>query len=199
MLKLFIFDMGGVMIRDFHIAPALFKFLNLKVKSFKELGSEVEEALKEHSRGNISEEEFWKFFNEHTSLNVDYTKESLLGKFFTPVLDLPTVEVVKDLKSKGYRVVCGTNVIDAHYCIHEKLRQYDVFEAVYPSHKLHIAKPDSAFYLEICKREKVSPQEAFFTDDLAENVEKAKSVGLTGCVYHDALQLKDELIGLKAL
>lgn len=207
MIKLCIFDMGGVMVRDFHIAPELMPYLGYSDASligkdsysFSDISPVISEALNSHSTGDISEEEFWKIYEKETNKKVPESEGSLLGKFFHPVLDQATVDVVNDLKKKGIKVVCGTNVIDIHYKIHNQLHQYDVFDKVYPSHLMRKRKPNPEFWLEILEKEGVKPEEAFFTDDLESNVKASEKLGIHAHVYTDAGPLRKELKRLEVL
>lgn len=199
MIELCIFDMGGVLIRDFHIAPRLLPFLGCSESSFAEISPAISEALKNHSRGLIDEPAFWEQYRTIVGRALPETDESLLGKFFTPVLDPATVDILRGLKAHGMRVVCGTNVIDAHYDIHMALKQYDIFDHVYASHLIHIAKPDGDFYRYICEQEHVSPENAFFTDDMEANVVSARQEGLAAFLYTDAKHLGEQLGSLGVL
>jgi putative hydrolase of the HAD superfamily len=196
MIKRCIFDMGGVMVRDFHMAPELFPFLGCRESSFAEIDPRLNDGLVRHSRGEISEEEFWKLYVEISGRKIPPHDEELFGKFFHPQMDDPTVQIVKDLKAAGMRVVAGTNVIDAHYKIHQKLGQYAVFDKVYASHLMGIAKPDPAFYEYILKAEEIQAPEAFFTDDTAENAAAASRAGLKAFVYTGAGALRKQLQAL---
>lgn len=59
----------------------------------------------------------------------------------------------------------------------------EVFDAVLYSHEEGLEKPDPAFYELACERLGVSPAEAVFVDDLVENVEGARAVGMTGVLF----------------
>lgn len=193
MIKICMFDMGGVIIRDFHVAPKLLPFLGRPETQIGDISPEVRRALHQHSKGLIGEVKFWKTYQHSTSMTIPSGETSLLGKFFTPVLDEPTIEVIEELKRRKYRVICGTNVIDAHFGIHNELQQYDIFDQVYASHLMHLAKPDGTFYQYILERENVAPYEMFFTDDMQENVLSARNEGLLAYTYTDAQNLRIQL------
>ena len=193
MIKCCIFDMGGVMIRDYHMEPELMPFLGLNDRSFAAVDLRFREALRRHSRGEIKEDGFWSYYSEITGKAVPPHEGSLLGKFFHPVLDQPTVQTAMELKASGMRVVCGTNVIDAHYGIHMKLNQYAVFDKVYASHLMGTVKPESTFYAYMLKEEGITAGEAFFTDDMAENVDAASASGLNAFLYTGADSLREHL------
>jgi putative hydrolase of the HAD superfamily len=188
------FDMGGVIIRDFQVAPKLLPFLGREETQIGDISPEVKMALRQHSKGLIGETEFWKTYQHSTSMAIPPGEKSLLGKFFTPVLDAPTIEVIEELKRRKYRVICGTNVIDAHFRIHNELHQYDIFDQVYASHHMHLAKPEGTFYQYILEMENVSPHEMFFTDDMQENVLSARNEGLVAYTYSDAHNLRIQLV-----
>ena len=134
-------------------------------------------------RGEISMERFWNNFTQRTGITVSGDP---WFDFFHPALDEGTANVIKRLKNRGQRVVCGTNTLDAHYRRHSERGDYSVFDAVYASHIMGIIKPDPAFWTYILEREKVLPDEAFFIDDLEENIKAAKKLGLKTHLFNDA-------------
>jgi len=189
--------MGGVIVRDYVIWPELMPYLGLPDLNLYEEDGRLAEALLRHCRGEISENDFWSLCTEVTGRTIPFDEtEPLLGKFFHPKMNEPVVQIVRQLKAAGMRVVVGTNVIDAHYNIHIKLGQYDLFDKVYASHLMGIAKPDPAFYAYILKAEGIAAQDAFFTDDALENVNAAANAGLNAFHYTNAQALKDQLLSL---
>lgn len=196
MIDLFIFDMGGVLIRNYNVAQKLSKYLGSDTDIIHNYDKDASKALLLHSEGKISEDEFWIEFNKATNIKVPRYDKTLLGKFFNPTLDDDTIKIIKELKNKGKRVVCGTNVIDSHYDIHKELNQYSIFDKVYASNKMHIAKPKVEFFYEICKEENVVFEKVFFTDDAQINVDSANSCGINSFLYSDANQLKKQLDSL---
>jgi glucose-1-phosphatase len=197
MISVCIFDMGGVLIRDFNVAGELMKFLGHKELSFRSVHPEISDALSQHNRGLIEEEKFWEIYQETIGVKLPPHQGSLLGRFFTPKIDPPTLAVLKNLKQQGMRVVCGTNVIDAHYLIHQQNGDYDIFDKVYPSHLMQISKPDPAFFYNILEAENVKPEEAFFTDDMEQNVVAASHVGIKAFLYTSAEALEQQLTDLE--
>ena len=199
MIKVCIFDMGGVVIRDFQVAGPLMRFLGRAEAGFAHISPKVRDALRKHSSGLIDEAAFWQVYQEVTGEKLPDHEGSLLGLFFNPSLDPPTVAVLEELKATGMRVVCGTNVIDAHFNIHQAHQDYKVFDTVYASHHIQISKPDLGFYTHILEAEKASPAEAFFTDDMEQNVQAASEVGLHAYLYTDANALRTQLRSLGLL
>jgi putative hydrolase of the HAD superfamily len=198
MIKLFIFDQGGVLCRDFDVGPEAAKRLGIDVKDFRRL---IAPDIMAFMRGELGSGEFWSRFGARSGLSV---AEDYWATLFRPSLDAATVGVVEELragcrKRGSGRVVGGTNTIGPHYAIHKAGGQYDCLDAVYASHLMGAAKPEPGFWLSILEAEGVTPAEAFFTDDFPENVEAAARLGINARLYRDAAGLRADLEGLGAL
>jgi FMN phosphatase YigB (HAD superfamily) len=180
--RLFIFDMGGVVSRATDVVPAIARHLGLADAEFLRLAGEDLAGLQV---GSVSPALFWRRFARTSGIPV---RDELWGRFFRPVPDPEVVAVIGALKSRG-RVVCGTNTIEPHYAIHTVLGDYGCFDAVYASHLIGAAKPDPAFYLRILREEGAAPEQTFFVDDVAKNVEAARRLGIAACVFTGARDL----------
>jgi putative hydrolase of the HAD superfamily len=185
-LKLFIFDMGGVVSRNTDVFIPVAAHLGLTLERFFELAGEGFARL---ITGAISGEEFWESFNKRSGLEV---KEDLLARFFQPNLEQKVVELVKRLRKRA-RVVVGTNTIQSHYRIHQERGDYELFDAVYASHLIGLAKPDPAFYSYILEHEGCAAREAVFTDDRTENVRAAALLGIYSFPFTGVLNLKKQI------
>ena len=97
----------------------------------------------------------------------------------------------------GARVVAGTNTITPHYNVHLQEGDYEIFDAVYASHMMGLAKPDPAFYTYILDRAGCPQEQAGFVDDVPENVEAAEKLGIHSFVFTNAEKLKKDLTALK--
>ena len=191
MMKLGIFDMGGVVVQDYQIWPRLRRFLGYA--EHETIAPAFDMVLAEYVCGFISEAEVWKRYTRITDRALPPHEGSLMAKFFTPCKDAALVELILKLKAQGIRIVCGTNTIDAHYAVHKRLRQYDDFDTVYASHLIHKAKPNTAFFTHILAAEGALPEEAFFIDDHPSNVDAAASLGIAAFVFSSAPALAERL------
>ncbi|MDR1025418.1 MAG: HAD family phosphatase [Treponema sp.] len=194
MIKLCIFDMGGVVVRNYQVWPLILDFLDRKEEDVSSPG--FDKAHHDYGLGLINEDDLWAQYVKASGRDIPPHEGSLMGKFFTPTLDQPTVAIIQKLKALGISVVCGTNTGDAHYTVHVRLGQYDIFDRVYASHLMHLAKPDPAFFTCILEAEGVKPEETFFTDDWADNIEAAVKMGIAGFLYTGADTLKGHLNSL---
>lgn len=77
-----------------------------------------------------------------------------------------------------------------HHGLHE------AFDLVLSSAQLRMAKPDPAIFTHAAQAIGQRPQDCFFADDLLENVEGARSVGMQAAVFTSRGQLEAELAAL---
>ena len=168
MFKLYIFDMGGVVSRNTNVAPEVSAYLEFNGAEMIEFARDDFEAL---TTGAISIEEFTRRFSLKSGRAIE---DDLLNRFFHPELDRDVMDTIDTLKN-GARVVAGTNTITPHYNVHLQKGDYEIFDAVYASHLMGLAKPDPAFYTYILDREGCSPEQALFVDDVPANVRQPKN------------------------
>ena len=192
---LFIFDMGGVVTNTF-LPAQLYKKLNITGEDFFQLCSQGEKDIWQlFQTGKINPQKFWTLFNERVAASkeekfrkVPVVENDLFRLYFHPSKNLETVELIQALKKK-HRVVCGTNTIDSHWENHMERGDYAFFNQTYASNKIGCAKPDPHFFELILEAEETAAEEAYFTDDKAENVAAAASLGIHAELFTSATDL----------
>jgi putative hydrolase of the HAD superfamily len=190
--------MGGVVVQYSSIADAIAVHLGISKEEFFRGASADDTHTSPHilsdisaiTQGKINSERFWSNFTQRTGMAVSGDPWYDL---FDPVFDKKIAAIIARLKTNGYRVVCGTNTIEAHYRKHQERGDYSIFDAVYASHLMGIMKPDIAFWRFILEKEKVQPSEVFFVDDSEENINAGKKLGLTTHLFTDAEELANNL------
>jgi FMN phosphatase YigB (HAD superfamily) len=173
----FIFDMGNVLSLDVDVMPCMAARLSMTVEQVRGYAGEDFRRL---LIGAETAEEFWQGFNRHFGTDV---KEDLLITCFHPVNDARMERLIFDLKAAGHRVVCGTNALEKHYRYHLEHGEYAVFDHVYASNLLGIAKPSPEFFRHILDQEDWSAGNTFFVDDWAGNVTAARDLGMRPFLY----------------
>jgi len=199
-IKLFIFDMGGVVVQNSSIAGTIAAHLGISKRAFlRGTSSDYEDThassynlsdIYAITQGKINSERFWGNFTQRTGIAVSGDPWYDL---FDPAFDKKIAAIIARLKTNGYRVVCGTNTIEAHYRKHEERGDYSIFDTVYASHLMGIMKPDMAFWRFILSKENIQPSEAFFVDDSEENTNAAKKLGLTTHLFTNVEGLANSL------
>ena len=69
---------------------------------------------------------------------------------------------------------------------------YSYFNQTYASNKIGCAKPDPHFFELILQAEGYSAQDAFFTDDRADNVAAAANIGIHAELFTSARELSEK-------
>lgn len=169
-----IFDVGGVMVDGHDVRPRMAQLLGIGLEELKPLL--VTAGSDELAVGRLSAQQFWQRMLDLTGKGVN---EDLWGVTFEPTRRPVMYDLVQRLQAAGVRVVAGTNTMDAHFQIHMNAGDYDVFNKVYASQIMGVAKPDVKFWEMILDAEGVPATEAVFVDDMAENTEAAGNLGLT--------------------
>ena len=179
MITTIIFDFGDI-------------FINLnKEKSrnaFAELGlTEMnDEILLQNDlfeKGGISENEFLKSIQKHTS-NASISKIKAAWNAIIGDFPLERLEFLQ-LLSQKYKLFLLTNTDQTHIQFFEEKvgisfysAFYQCFEKVYFSYEMRMRKPDPAIYSILISNHNLSTKNTLFVDDKFENTEAAKELGL---------------------
>ncbi len=190
MLRLYIFDMGGVLSSNTNVAPLIAKHLNLNPARFDEL---VKEDIHQLAIGAISVPTFSERFSRRVGREIEH---DLYSRFFHPETNPKVMDLILRLKRVA-RVVVGTNTIGPHYNLHVEKGDYEIFDAIYASNRIGFAKPDEAFYSHILQAEGCNPEESVFIDDMDTNVAAARKLGMHSFVFENVGKLERELDLLK--
>jgi phosphoglycolate phosphatase-like HAD superfamily hydrolase len=142
----FVFDMGNVLSLEVDVLPCMAARLGMSIGQITDYaGVDFDELLV----GAKTAEEFWQGFNRYFGTDV---REDLLITCFHPVNDERVRRLILELKAAGHRVVCGTNAFEKHYRYHLERGEYAVFDHVYASNLLGIAKPSPRRWNSACAR-----------------------------------------------
>ena len=197
---LFIFDMGGVVTNTF-LLTQLYNKLNITTDDFFKLCAQGQEDIWHlFQTGKLNPQQFWSRFNEKVSdakvkdekfRKIPVVENDLFRLYFHPSKNLETVALIQQLKKK-HRVVCGTNTIDSHWENHMERGDYAFFNQTYASNKIGCAKPDPHFFELILEAEGAAAENTFFTDDKAENIAAAASLGIHAELFTTAAELTEK-------
>jgi glucose-1-phosphatase len=188
-MMLYIFDMGGVLAKDFDVMPEAARRMGMAWDDFlRHALVDVDTLL----TGTMTEDEYWIRFEAASGVHAN---ENWWETLFVPTVDVEVENLIRGLKAGGGRVICGTNVIASHYDWLVDKGRYDIFDGVYASHLMGLRKPDPRFWLHILEAEGVRPADTFFIDDMAENVDAARGVGMASHLFCGADGLRLALAG----
>lgn len=108
-----------------------------------------------------------------------------------------SVELLKELKEKGYKLYYLSNFHDiAFKNVKEKYDFFNLFDGGVVSSEDKLLKPDERIYEVILNRYNLLPKESIFIDDMKINVEAAKEANIEGLVFENTNKLKEDLKAL---
>ncbi len=142
--------------------------------------------------GRAGEPAFWQVVEEETGLSNarQEVREELLANFSPRpwVLD-----VIRTLRQHGVVTAIlsdHTNWLDE---LEERDRLFPLFDFVFNSYYEGVTKRDPAAFSRATAKMHLPPQETLFVDDREGHVNRARSMGLHGIVFHNRSQFLDEL------
>lgn len=180
MSKLFIFDMGEVLLLDVNTSNKMAEEYKMDLCALEEDFALFDVPLME---GFMEPDDYYR----HLELNFDIPKidDNPFLKYFTPSLNDFMLGKVAQLRAVGHRVVVGSNTFAPHwdYMLSEYPIFADSFDSLYASHEIHLSKPFPVFWRYIMEKEGFSSDDTVFIDDRKENIESAKKLGITTFQY----------------
>ena len=150
-------------------------------------GISASKAITDYQVGKMSSEEFLSYVLSYCDKGI--TREDIIEAWNACIGPLPKerLDMIKELRRKGFHTHLLSNTNDLHW--EEIKRRYfseegytcaDLFDHVFVSHEMHLAKPDGEIYRQAVKQIGRLASQCFFIDDALINVEAAKQEGLQG-------------------
>ena len=198
MIKTIFFDIGGVLI-DIH-PERTYQYISdsadLDINTVKELFPW--DAHDKYERGMINNEDWFTAYKEALpqpcclkSSDFWNAWRLLLGE------EKNTIKILEDLNNK-YSIWLLSNTNPKH--VQDEIEKRYLFPrlvngAVY-SFDVGVRKPEKEIYEIAMQRANANPQDCLFIDDLLENIQAAKQIGIEGIHFISSEQLKQELVHL---
>ncbi len=195
-IRAIFFDLGGVIVRTEYQAPRerLAERLNMTYEDINKIVFESDTARKA-SIGQISTEEHWEAVTRRLKRPASETK-SIREEFFAgDVVDRDLIGFIRSLRSRYKTGVISNAWPDLRdYIVENKFD--DAFDSLIISAEVGAMKPDAKIYQIALDQLKVQANESAFVDDMKVNVEASHALGMHGIVFHDPLQVKENLKAL---
>lgn len=190
-------DVGGVLHTraEQSIFLDVLRTLDIAPDVFKRVWPPLARAF---ASGSIDERIFWSQLFHQADVKRPLPQESLWLRAFARIFQ-PHTEVLSFIQAAqhaGYRTAALANMIPPHV---EFLRMHGVFEpfdTLIFSYEVGLIKPDPAMFKLAFDRLGVQARDAVFIDDQSSNVDAALQLGMRGIVFHDAVQLIQDMEAL---
>jgi len=198
MIKLFVFDLGNVILPFEHRQIAV----KLHEKSTEKEAFTPEQLfdvmfdlqnglINPYEEGLMSSAEFLSNLKGQFRLDIDM---NAFSNIWNPIFrDDPEVnKVIFYLKEKRYPLFLLSNTNELHFSyIMENYPIVHWFDEWLLSFEVGAKKPKQRIYDAIFEKMDVKPNEVFYVDDISKYVETAQQLGLNGVVFRSAAQLWD--------
>lgn len=172
------FDFGGVIMRTADPVPRqrLAERLGLSLKTLIGVIFDSESA-RLASLGQIDAEQHWRQAMQELRLSPSQA-ETFAAEFFQgDILDMELVNAIRSLRPM-YRTALISNAWSDLREFVARQQIADAFDEMIISAEVGIMKPDPRIYRLALERLGVAPQEAVFLDDMMENLDAARALGM---------------------
>ncbi len=191
-INLIIFDMGHVFI-DFNWEDVINCFKKLKPNhtiDFIEIMNYLSSLG--YEAGKIDTAEFLASLNQKAGLNLSLEEFTLIWNYsFAENIEM--AELMSQLKQK-LPLYLLSNTNENHFTYLEntfKVSRH--FDELVLSYEVGYVKPEPEIYLETLKRANHPAQNCLFIDDLPQNIEAARQLGINTILFEGCQKLKDSL------
>ena len=201
MIKAVIFDVGGVLLRTEDLAPR-----EKWAKRFKmgvwDFADEVfnSEAANKATLGLMDEGAAWlaaqQRFHVLDSEMAQFRRDFFAGDRW----DESLLDWIISLRGKYRTAILSNAWLSARKFFERQAKVVQAFEEIIISAEEGLRKPQEEIYRRVVNRLNVLPREAVFVDDVVENVEAAKRMGLEAVQFKVGLDIPSLLsdLGVKA-
>ena len=101
--------------------------------------------------------------------------------------------LIEEYRAKGYGIYGLTNWSEAVYQVRDRYDILQMMDGTLISSEEKLIKPDPAIFRRFCEKFSLKAHECLFTDDRPENIEGARSVGMTAILFLNPSQFSSEL------
>lgn len=193
------FDLGGVLLRTEYQAPRqlLAEQFGMDYEDIEKIvfGGGPNGSAARATLGQITEAEHWQAVMKMLKLPASEAKRVEAEFFGGDILDRTLIQFIRSLRPKmktGLISNAWSGLRD--YIVREKFD--DAFDYLIISAEVGVAKPEAEIFQIALKQLGVSPNEAVFVDDVLENVEACRKIGMNGIQFKDSQKVIKQIQAL---
>ena len=194
MIKNIILDIGDVLVKSNYHDFFLSKGYDEETAAQLEQATFFTPVWKELDRGIWSFEEIIEGFIRNAPA-LEVSLRSVFEDMNGFIKAYPYAEDwIQELKKSGLKVFCLSNISDkiCRDCAND-MKFLDCTDGFVLSYQEHLIKPDPAIFRLLLSRYKLIADECIFIDDIEDNVNAAKEIGLHGIVFGNVKQVELEI------
>ena len=180
MIEILLFDIGGVVI-DIDFERSFKKWSThsgVPIESIKS-GFSHDRVYEQHERGEIGSIEFYRHVTEHIEMELSFEQ---FKEGWNEILVAPFPQTIGLLHKLANRIplymLSNSNPMHKEHWEKNFADELEPFNQIFVSSDLGYRKPEVDAYLHVVEALNTSPEKIVFFDDLADNVEAARAVGM---------------------
>ncbi len=189
MIRAVIFDVGGVITKEFPGFKILAGKLGIDYNLIVKVWNENEIKIHEHK---MPIENFLNIVKEKAKITTDIVAAWEKIYFETMNVDVDVLRIIKKLKDK-YKLIIISNAAEFHARQIRRKGVYSHFDNVFLSYAVGIAKPQKGIFAHALKELQLTADECVFIDNDEKNIAAANALGFKTINFKNAEQLTGEL------
>lgn len=191
MVKVIGFDCGGVLLADSWSPDEISEEFGVPHGA---LWDRTQENLKPLGRGEISVDDFLTRVLKDYGLPMEKVKKMVRRRMH--VMFPENFELIRNLKGSYELVLMNNEGLEWNRYRVRKFKLDKLFDHIYSSCDLGVAKPDEEYYREVLRRLGVEPRDLVFIDNMERNIKSARKQGINSILFESPSQLRQKLIRL---
>lgn len=189
-IKALIFDLGGVVMHGGYL-DFIHHYLGRHLS--KQTKQKIEHLERQVNLGKITEQQFYRQIQKE--FRVHLTPQQMHQKIIHGMTtNRALVAYIRSIRKT--KVALFSNSIGhmaTEMLKRRHLNKKVLFDRVFMSEVMHLAKPSRNAYTYVTQHLHVKPHEALMIDDRKLNIDRAKKAGLQGIVFRNTKQFKKDL------
>jgi putative hydrolase of the HAD superfamily len=195
-IRAVIFDIGGVLVRTEDLEPRRKWERRFGLPDWGLARIVFESpAAAQSTIGQAGPEAVWAAVAERLRLTPAELTELQADFWRGDVFDAALLAYLRSLRPR-YKTGIISNAWVGMRAMHQPRLNGDTFDLIVYSAEEGLAKPDPAIYQRALERLGVEPAEAVFVDDMPENVEAARALGMAGVRFQAGMDVPAEFAAL---
>lgn len=195
MIKNVVFDMGGVLI-DYNASKTIATYFPEKYHDVLMQEVFASELWHKLDSGLLRHDEAVSIVLPKIPEETRPLIKEMLSDFYEYMPPFPDMyDFIKRIKEAGYNVYLLSNATPRFFDNYLNIPAMSLMDGFFISCVYKMLKPQKEIYEAFCNKFSLKPEECFFIDDLAQNIEGAVNYGMKGFVFkvHDIENLEKVL------